>query len=90
MIKIITKNEGFEFDLTGDEQIAITIQQPTPDKIDTFQSDYSTTFRIPATQKNMNFLENLDFPLSISDFGYKYLAVRIFSNNIEIYPDARF
>jgi hypothetical protein len=31
----------------------------------------------------------LDFPLSISDFGYKYLAVRIFSNNIEIYPDAR-
>lgn len=87
MIRLVAHG-GFEFDLLGSEKIVFTFQNSAPDKIDSFQSDFSTNFNLPNTLRNSAFFEQCFLSTSISTKPYAYINIRVYSNNIEIYPNA--
>lgn len=87
MIRLVSQ-DGFEFDLLGSEKIVFTFQNSAPDKIDTFQSDFSTNFNLPNTHRNSGYLEQCFLSISNTTKPYFYINIRVYSNSIEIYPNA--
>jgi hypothetical protein len=86
MIRIFKEDE--EFDLIGDESIPITYQSNTPEKPDSFQSNYSINFDLPDTPKNQRLIGYSNIRTFVSLLPYRLISIRIVSDGIEIAPNA--
>ena len=75
-------------DMFGSETIPLTFQANDPLKPTSFQAGYSTNFLVPFTNNNINifgFSNNIN---STSNVPYTVSGFSVFSNGIEIEPQA--
>lgn len=86
MIEI--KKDPYKVDMFGNETIPLTLQANDPLKPTSFQAGYSTNFLVPFTNNNINifgFSNNIN---STSNVPYTVSGFSVFSNGIEIEPQA--
>lgn len=75
-------------DMFGKETIPLTFQANDPLKPDSFQAGYSTNFLVPFTNNNINIFEFSNTINSTSNMPYTISGFSVFSNGIEIEPQA--
>lgn len=87
MIRIFKGDE--EFDLIGNESIPMTYQSNTPEKPDSFQSNYSVNFDLPDTPKNQRLIGYSNIRTFVSQLPYQLIGIRIINDGIETSPNAK-
>lgn len=77
-----------ELDFFEGEVIALTFQSSDPEKVDTFQANFSNTWKLPFTRVNTEEFGFSNEILSFSNFPYSIADARFFSDGVELFPYA--